>query len=554
MIHPNVTLSRYEAVRILRKYLPAPWAQDLFAAAVLTDPRWVVGLVMSSQDSDQAIIEALQQATAPPLQVLTQIVQSVYPEETKGRMAVFAQDIVAGRLSLEEAARLSSHDHAYLRTLVSMKLLDRHGENSAVETALQEELLTLIQLINSLFESPAAIRFQAVEHLAARELYMLITYSDTDIFTSSYLGLFDRLLAKMRQEGLTGDQLLTQVNEVNLRVFMKSAAVFNRLDRFLATVPSTVARWSLITRCVSDLTPALEVPAQAMTAAELLEAPLDLHTLRLLRDMLKVEYVRAQQEQNRDAVVIYGLLISKLVQRQAPELSDAELTAIAMQYLAYLPERKRIPLESIFREDTSIQWYFFYNDEDGQQSFHSFVAQYQRTKAWRIEDHGSFIHVVSQLPGRHIEIYANKFSEDEKGVSDIEAVFRERHITPSVIVHRGHSPYVDNTIAKIPPGAALVFLGNCGGSTLLDAVLSQAPDTHLITTKGIGSITVNDPLLKALNDYLLSGKDMTWASFWRSVTPHLAHNPRFADYVPPDKNAGMIFLRAYRSLTVRDRG
>jgi len=92
----------------------------------------------------------------------------------------------------------------------------------------------------------------------------------------------------------------------------------------------------------------------------------------------------------------------------------------------------------------------FYNDEDGQQSFHSFVAQYQRTKAWRIEDHGSFIHVVSQLPGRHIEIYANKFSEDEKGVSDIEAVFRERHITPSVIVHRGHSPYVDNTIAKNP--------------------------------------------------------------------------------------------------------
>jgi len=86
----------------------------------------------------------------------------------------------------------------------------------------------------------------------------------------------------------------------------------------------------------------------------------------------------------------------------------------------------------------------------------------------------------------------------------------------------------------------------------LDAVLSQAPDTHLITTKGIGSMTVNDPLLKALNDYLLSGHDMTWASFWRSVAPHLAHNPRFADYVPPDKNAGMIFLRAYRSL-MRER-
>ena len=91
---------------------------------------------------------------------------------------------------MEDAARLGSQDYAYLRTLVNMRLLDRRGENRAVETALQEELLTLIQRINSLFESPPAIGFRAVEHWAARELYMLITYSDTDIFTSSYLGLF----------------------------------------------------------------------------------------------------------------------------------------------------------------------------------------------------------------------------------------------------------------------------------------------------------------------------------------------------------------------------
>jgi hypothetical protein len=296
----------------------------------------------------------------------------------------------------------------------------------------------------------------------------------------------------------------------------------------------------------------LEVPEQAMTAAELLAAPLDAHTLRLLGETLKVEYTRAAQEQHRDAVVIYGLLIAKLVQEHAPALANAELTTMATPYLPALPDDTRIPLERMFHDETSIQWYFFYNDEDGQQSFHSFVAQYQRTKAWRIEDHGSFIRVVSQQPGRRIEIYANKFSADDQGVSDIEAVFRQRHVTPSVIVHRGHSPYVDSTIAKIPPSAALVFLGNCGGATLLDAVLNQAPDTHLITTKGIGTLTVNDPLLKALNDYLLSGHDMTWASFWRSVTPRLAQNPRFADYVPPDKNAGMLFLRAYRSV-MRER-
>ena len=102
---------------------------------------------------------------------------------------------------------------------------------------------------------------------------------------------------------------------------------------------------------------------------------------------------------------------------------------------------------------------------------------------------------------------------------------------------------------KIPATAVLVFLGSCGGYSQLEAILRQAPEAHVIATKGIGGITVNDPLLKALNDYLLSGKDVIWADFWRHAETVLAGNPRFADYVPPDKNASVIFLKAYRTLT-----
>jgi hypothetical protein len=97
--------------------------------------------------------------------------------------------------------------------------------------------------------------------------------------------------------------------------------------------------------------------------------------------------------------------------------------------------------------------------------------------------------------------------------------------------------------------AALVYLGNCGGNTLLETVLSQAPKAHILTTKGIGSITINDPLLKALNGYLLHGQDITWQRFWRHIEATLGQNPRFVDYVPPDKNASVVFLRAYYSLS-----
>src|SRR4029453_6794005 len=157
------------------------------------------------------------------------------------------------------------------------------------------------------------------------------------------------------------------------------------------------------------------------------------------------------------------------------------------------------------------------------------------------------VHLRSTVSARTIEIYANKFTADEQGSTDIDDVLRQRRVTPSVIVHRGHSTYVAQTIEKVPATAALVYLGNCGGYTLLETILKKAPKAHILTTKGIGTFTINDPLLKALNDYLLRGKDMTWQSFWRQAEATLGRNPRFMDYVPPDKNAGAVFLTAYRS-------
>jgi hypothetical protein len=53
------------------------------------------------------------------------------------------------------------------------------------------------------------------------------------MFTSTYRGVFARLLTRMRQEGLTGAQLLAAVHHFRFRVFIASAAVLNRLTMFL---------------------------------------------------------------------------------------------------------------------------------------------------------------------------------------------------------------------------------------------------------------------------------------------------------------------------------
>jgi hypothetical protein len=166
--------------------------------------------------------------------------------------------------------RLSGSDWAYFRFLVTLKLEGRHPRPSALEYGLKEEVALLIERLNGLHDQPEAVRFHAVAPFAARELYVLLTHGEAEIFTSafftsSYRGVFDRLLARRRTEGLTGDQLLAQVNDLHFRVFVKSA---NRLEAFLATLPAPVARWSLLARCLQDLDLATDVTAEAVTAGD----------------------------------------------------------------------------------------------------------------------------------------------------------------------------------------------------------------------------------------------------------------------------------------------
>jgi hypothetical protein len=549
VLHNAVQRQPHAAITAAQALLAAPEGQRLFEEAALTDPRWAVGVASARLAESPAVLDALQRSTDPYVHALAQLAQSQYPDEHKARLALLVQDLTDERLSLEEALRVSASDLEYFRMLVAMKLAERHPRPSALEYTLRNEVVLLVERLNGLHAQPDAVRFHAVESFLARELYVLMIYGEAELFTSSYRGLFDRFLAKMRTAGLTGDQLLTQVNDLHFRVFVKTAATFQRLEAFLATIPSPVARWSLLVRCLQDIDAAPDVTLAAVAAAELIDAPLDVRSLRLIRDTLRREYHRADWEQRRNALAIYGLLAARFAERDEAELIDAEFVAIAQHYRPYLPRLKGLSSAKLFDGDRSIQRHFFYDNEDGTLSFNSFLAQYQHAKMWKIEDKGAFVRVISTFPQKNIEIYANKPLQSEAGAQEIDAVLRQRGLEPRVIVHRGHSSDADLTIEQIPATAVLVFLGNCGGYSQLEAILSKAPEAHVIATKAIGTHTVNDPLLKALNDYLLSGKDVIWTDFWRYAGSLLASNPRFADYVPPDKNASVIFLKAYRALT-----
>jgi hypothetical protein len=550
VLHKAAQALPYAAVRGVQSYLAEPWGPQLFAAAALRMPQWTMNMAASASAEGQAVQEALRQATEPSLRVLSQIAMSPYEREIKVRMAVFMHGIATGQRSLDEAARLSGDDRTYFRTLIAMK--HAQPDSAIVEAALTDQALSLLDPINTQYDQPEAVRFRSVTSMTAQELYVLLTYTEMEIFTSSYRGLFARLLARMKQERLTGDQLLAQVASLRFLGFMKSAAAFNRLDQFLATIPSTATRRTLLTRLVPGMEqPTPAVMTQAMTAAEVLATPLDADSLRALRDMIISEYQRAEQAQNRHAMAIYGLLAAQWDRRAASDFRTPSMQAIATHYRVYLPDFKRLPVGQLFHEGRHVQRHFFYDDDDGKQSFTNFLAHYRHDRAWQIDNHNGYVQMTAQRDGRALDLYANT-PTTEGGIGEVLPSILQQH-RPEMIVHRGHSIYVDETIKRIPASARIVFLGNCGSYTQLADVLQRAPQAHLITTKGIGSLTINDPLLKALNTAILHGKDLVWAEFWAQMTSVLAGNPRFEDYVPPDKNISVHFLQAYRTITAEQR-
>src|SRR5258708_28358445 len=82
-------------------------------------------------------------------------------------------------------------------------------------------------------ENPA-IRFKILDPLTPEELYYLVVLSEDEIYTSSYLGVYDRIFQRMKAP--YGDSLLMQVHGDYFRKWIKMAAAYNKLEHFLGTM------------------------------------------------------------------------------------------------------------------------------------------------------------------------------------------------------------------------------------------------------------------------------------------------------------------------------
>lgn len=453
----------------------------------------------------------------------------------------FLDALYTGKMSIDTITPLIPEDQSenYFKLLVHTRIQQvqrkKEGDKFVAETALLSKLKSLVMElyvndINGLHQTNAvSIRFKKLANLNPQELYYIAVLGADELYTSSFVsGIYPSIIQKLGTKS-TSD-LLTMVHQDYFKKFIALAANYNMLQNFLSHMTLEASSYYMRS-FVRDLdkAPTLE---DAVDVADAFSSITDTS----IRNLLLIEI-----RKNKNSA-LYTLLNDLCTAVVEDNTTHALLNNVGTLSINTLKNNQQ---KVVIRQ-------YFYGDKDGAQIFNAFINSFNKA-GWKTNKQKYFTE-VSSTNGR-VSIYANA-PLDEKEELDLEAqdsltaYLSENQITPSMIVHRGHSYYANHTIAGIDSTAKLVLLGSCGGYQKLATVLKRAPETQVIASKQIGKGVINAALLSAMADVLEKGQDIVWRAVWKQMNMQLkgAAKTSFQDYVPPYKNIGLMLLKTYPSL------
>jgi len=385
----------------------------------------------------------------------------------------------------------------------------------------------------------------------APELYFMMIGSQDEIYTSSFTWMFDRMLEQMKP--MTGDQLLDTVNRSHFRTFIRMAAGYNKLSPFLATMNES-KKTELMKSFVANLELGSDDDLEdAVDVADAFGSISDTSLMDFLRKEIKSNYERtynANNSHSEKGIIVYGLL--------STIFNSADNSQQLSGNLSVIPPITFVPYSSLINDKKQvIVQTFFYGDEDGKTSFESFKSNFPAAK-WKSVSNKSWITYTSNTPNPII-VYANFPLEepaDEEAQNALQKYLEENNIAPTMVIHRGHSYHLGGSLENLTPEVKIVMLGSCGGYHNLALVLDKSPDANIISSKQVGSKTVNEPIIRSIFDQLLAAKDVNWIDTWQGLdkyfsTKSAVEKDLFSDYVPPNRNLGAIFIKAYRKMMMK---
>jgi hypothetical protein len=543
-IYKRVSSEPQYILRFLETKPTFRFTDSLLRVAVIYDPMRIIYYLKNGNATVRSLIIHSRD------NYIQQVI-SLANNKNVSELLPFTSAISSQSLSADEIVEKRTDPLNYFQLMVNtMGDYTARGSTSStfiqpLRKGLREKALSFyVNEINELHTSGEATRFASVKNLRTQDLYYVITSCGEELYTSSYLGLYKRLMDKL---GSSPDSLFDLMHYDNFHIFIRLAANYNVLSDFLHRLNPDLMM-EVLKMFIADID-LNEITAldRAMDIADSFTAlSTDPSICDMLEEQINTNLERCRSGQHFLGIRLYGILsdILKTVRQK-----DGARTL--WETLGDYEILKRNAIENAGGE--VIEVVLFYGDEDGITSFSSFMRNYTDKSKWEINKNPRYVTIHSKTD-HPLTIYANLPLDikDELDVQAQDSLFErldEQNLEPTIIVHRGHSYHLDKTLMRIRPSIKLAILGSCGGYNKAISIANINPDVQVIGSKKTGSMSINDPILDEINKTIIEGKDLEWPELWKKLTDRFSRDEGslalFNEYFPPSTNLGLFVLKLY---------
>jgi len=521
------------------------YADSLLVIAAVNDPSKIVLYLNQGK-------QPLQDKIRSTKNIYLQQIISLAADKNASELLPFVTLIAENRITKEEILEARKDVVKYFQLLVNTRM-GAVGSNDAsmifqklLRRGLKEKSLSFyVNQVNELHSAADAVRFASVKGLRPEDIYYIITSCGDELYTSSYLGLYKRLMENFKTQ--SADSLFNIVQYDNFRVFMRLAANYNVLTDFLNKMPQEKAA-ELMSRFISGIE--TDTNSGLEKAMDIADSFTGLDSAIAISDMIEKE-LRSNLNRCKSGHLYFGVRLYNILLQVFDLVKQKNSFNKLWTTLGNYEMLERKALQN--KNGEIIQLVLFYGDEDGVASFNNFQKTFSDTSKWKTTKNENWISIRSATD-QPIIIYANrpldtKEELDLKAQDSLFLFLKQESIDPVVLVHRGHSYHLDNTLKRLTPSIKLAILGSCGGANSSISIASINPDAQLIVSKKTGSKSINDPIINVINETLLNNEDLSWPLIWEKLSVRFNNDEftrnLFNEYIPPGKNVSLFVLKLF---------
>ena len=446
--------------------------------------------------------------------------------------------IIHKEISVEEANRLGNTEVPYLKALMNITIQKNPIGIHSVEEEQNQISLKFIREIND-NPSNSHPNLQEIRNFNAKEIYSLMVLGKEEIFQFAFDNCYRVLNQQIGESNFI--DFLPQVNYYKYREFSTLLANFGKFPELLYRNTTQEARVAFLENMTHIDFSDVKCIEQAAVLCEFINNCDHSEIQTIIQNKIYAEYIDAESRKDQLAMAVYSLLGSNIGQRAL--VHQDWYISMKSKYSKYT--LSYIDVNDIKnKQNRIIEVCYFYNDADGVASFNSYINTFKSMSKWYLQDLGSYYY-ISSLEGNDYDIFANKPQYEQLGQQAMRDYLIYNKLEPSIIVHRGHSYHSQKTIDQLIGSPKFIFMGSCGGYYKISELLVRSPNAQILSTKQVGTMGINDPMLRSIHELLRLNQNIDWPTFWAQQELKLRSNKDFKMYIPPHKNNGALFVNAF---------